>query len=373
MPTYGLELRSIQLWINSARSPSRTSPVRWLDWTLNVADRLSALPAGNDIRQARVFGLALALGGGGLGVTAAAVVAAAASVHHESVRAPEIALTGIHFTYPTVNGSGVLLLTLAILGAAVIKVALESTWRQCRAYRAFTAHVGPVEPLERAPGVKVIPDSRPQAFCAGYLRPSVYVSRRTVDLLTDAQLDAVLAHEHHHRRVRDPLRLACGRILSEALFFIPVLRSLANRYADIAELRADRAAVCAHDGGEASLAAALLVFDESGPPGVTGISPERVDALLGQPSDWRLPAWRLAGSLTILSALTFLVWHVSGIASAHATFNLPVLSSRPCVVAMTALPLAGGMRSLVRRARGGNPPHGAERHRYRARPHVTET
>jgi hypothetical protein len=163
----------------------------------------------------------------------------------------------------------------------------------------------------------------------------------------------VLAHEHHHQRLRDPLRIACGRILSEALFFIPVLKSLVAREADVAELRADHAAVCAREGGEAALASALLVFDDSGPAGSTGISPERVDALLGQPSPWRLPAWRMAASLLILAALTVLVWRFSGMASAHASFNLPGFTSRPCIVVMTVLPLAGGIRTLTRWARRG--------------------
>jgi hypothetical protein len=128
----------------------------------------------------------------------------------------------------------------------------------------------------------VIRDPRPQAFCAGYLRPVVYVLRRTVELLSDVELDAVLAHERHHRRVRDPLRIACGGVLGEALFFLPALRPLCDRYADVAELNADRAAVHASAGREAPLASALLVFDESAPAGVSGISPERVDSLLGQ-------------------------------------------------------------------------------------------
>jgi Peptidase family M48 len=308
---------------------------------------------GSDIRHSRVFGLALALGTGGLGLTAAAVVAAAVSVHHQSAGVPQIDLTGIRFTYPALNGAAVLLLTLAIVGTVVLKAVLASTWHQRRAYRAFRAHVGPTEPLRRVPGVSVITDSRPQAFCAGYLRPSVYVSRRTVDLLTDDELDAVLAHEHHHRRLRDPLRMACGRILSEALFFIPVLKSLVAREADVAELRADHAAVCAREGGEVALASALLAFDESGPAGSAGISPERVDALLGEPSQWRLPVWRLAASFLILATLTLVVWRVSGMASAQASFNLPGLSSRPCVVVMTVLPFAGGIRTLIRWVRRG--------------------
>ena len=50
---------------------------------------------------------------------------------------------------------------------------------------------------------------------------------------------------------------------------MPVLRSLYERYADLAELSADRAAIQASAGKQAPLASALLVFDASAPPGVS--------------------------------------------------------------------------------------------------------
>ena len=53
------------------------------------------------------------------------------------------------------------------------------------------------------------------------------------------------------------------------------------------------------------------------PPGVSGISPERVDSLLGQPASWRLPAWLLAASVGALSALGLVVWWTSGTAAAQ--------------------------------------------------------
>jgi Peptidase family M48 len=298
-----------------------------------------------------VFGLAAALGAGGLGVTAATITTTLASVHQASAGAGQIALAGIRFTYPTVNGAEMLMLVLGIFAAAVIAAAARAAWRQVKAHRRFTAVLEPVEALDRDPRVGVIRDPRPQAFCAGYLRPAVYVSRRTVELLADAELDAVLAHEHHHRRVRDPLRIACGRVLSEALFFVPVLKPLCDRYADVAELSADRAAVRASAGREAPLASALLAFDENAPPGISGISPERVDSLLGQPTRWRLPAWLLAGSVTALSALTVVIWLISESARAHATFNLPIVSSRPCLVIMSIVPAAGCVSVLTRLVR----------------------
>lgn len=66
---------------------------------------------------------------------------------------------------------------------------------------------------------------------------------------------------HSQRRVQPPFE-GYGNV------------GLCERYSDSAELRADPAAVRTSAGREAPLASALLMFDEVGPPGVTGISPE---------------------------------------------------------------------------------------------------
>ena len=63
----------------------------------------------------------------------------------------------------------------------------------------------------------------------------------------------MLAHEYHHRDMRDPLRQAGGRALSQALFFMPVLRRLHERYGELAELTADAAALRATDGAKPPL------------------------------------------------------------------------------------------------------------------------
>ena len=75
------------------------------------------------------------------------------------------------------------------------------------------------------------------------------------------------------------------RVLRDALFFLPVLRDAERRYAALAEVAADEAAV--RSAGAEPLASALLYFGEQ-PGGAVGIAAERVDHLLGQPAKWRL-------------------------------------------------------------------------------------
>jgi hypothetical protein len=299
------------------------------------------------------LGLTAALGAGGLLAALAALATAIASVHHAATGSNRLTVAGQHFTYPALNAAAGVLLALAGLGAAVVAVTVSASWRQRQAYRRFIGRMPVVGSLDADPTVTVIEDARPQAFCAGYLRPTVYVSRRTVALLADDELAAVLAHERHHRRVRDPLRFACGRVLTQALFFVPVLRPLCDRYGDLAELRADDAAVRACAGEKAPLASALLTFEASGSPEVVGISPERVDSLLGIPVSWRLPLRLTAASLGSVAGLSGLIWRASETASAHASFNLPILSSRPCLVALILLPLVSCVGVLARRRRAG--------------------
>lgn len=294
------------------------------------------MPAKPDRRDRRVFTVAAGLGALGLSTAALAGAITIASVHHSRIAAGQLTLAGLRLTYPTLNVSGAVLLAVGLPGITAVAITIRASWRQGRRYRAFLAAIGPAEPLPRDPGVRVISDARPQAFCAGYLRPAVYVSQPTVELLTEPELGVVLAHEHHHRRVRDPLRFAATRILSQGLFFVPALPALRDRYASVAEISADRAALTACAGHKAHLASALLAFEGSGPPDTAGLSPERVDSLLGRTPTSSLPAWRLAGSLALLGVLALLLWTVSGPASASATFNVPLLSPRPCVV-MTGL------------------------------------
>ena len=316
------------------------------------------MPARSDRRGPRrdhrlVFRVQLALGAVGLIGASTAVVTAAASVHHDPSQAHDVVILGGHFTYPAVNAAAVVLLALAALGLAVVTILVLATWRQLRAYRHFVGDVRILGPLPGHPDVTVIADQTPQAFCAGYLRPRIYVSAGALELLAPDEIAVVVLHEKHHLSARDPLRLACARILSQALFFLPALRPLGDRYSELAELRADEAAIVGTGGATAPLASALLAFEAGAPPGSAGISPERVDSLLGKSTRRQLPTGLIGVSLAAVSLLIVLVWRASAVASADATFNLPVVSSQPCMLVLALLPVliclgSIGSRRLLR-------------------------
>jgi Zn-dependent protease with chaperone function len=249
-----------------------------------------------------------------------------------------------------------LVLSLSSLSVVVLALALRSAMRQLGVRRRFMRGVRVVGRAE-VEGCRalVVDAERPQAFCSGLWRPRVYVTRGTFDCLPLDQLAAVVAHEQHHARRRDPLRLFVARALGEGLFFLPALGRLADRYAALAELAADEAAVSR--AGRRPLAAALLTFDETPNAAVVGIAPERVDHLLGERPSWELPTvLLLAAGLTVAGLVALVLQTAQAIS--QASVALPALLAQACMVAMTVTPvlvcaaaLLASRRALRHRAR----------------------
>jgi Zn-dependent protease with chaperone function len=211
-----------------------------------------------------------------------------------AARAGHFVLFGQRFTYPAVNLAAMVALALAGLGAVVVCLVARGAAHELRSrYRFARAISGRI--VHDSGGVRVFDDARVQAFCAGLLRPRVYLSTGAARVLRRDELGAVLAHEWHHRDRRDPLRLALGRVLAHALFFMPVLGRLNAGYCATAELAADEAAIRAVGGSPTALAFAMLAFqDGTHPANSVGIAAERVDQMLGRhvsvPCRW--PGWR---------------------------------------------------------------------------------
>jgi hypothetical protein len=202
---------------------------------------------------------------------------------------------------------------------------------------------------------QVIDQDYPLAFCIGLLNPRIYVSRAALEILGEHEREAVLAHELHHARRRDPLRLLVARALADGMFFLPALRRLTERYAALAELAADEAAARA-GGGRPALASALLAFDEHPSRAGVGIGRERVDRLLGQRPRWEVPVLLVVGAVATLAALVAVTVRIADI-TGYGSIALPALLAQACMLAAAGAPLVlgaiGGLggRRLLRASR----------------------
>lgn len=299
------------------------------------------------MRSARSFyRLAAGLGGGAVLAIALALAVSIRAVDFRSVSLADAAEACRRALFPHLDLASVLVLVLGSVSVAVLLLGVRSLVRQLGAGRRFLRGLRVVGVGRGYPSsTLVIDDPRPQAFCAGYLRPRIYVSTAALAMLDDGELAAVLAHEQHHARRRDPLRVLLTEVLSHALFFLPVMRRLRRRYGALAELAADEAAVGAV-GDAAPLASALLAFGESAQPGVVGIAPERVDHLLGQRPRWELPVSVLVGGVITVVALLLFVASASQTAG-PGHVSLPLLTAQACMLAMIVFPILLGASLLL--------------------------
>jgi hypothetical protein len=259
-------------------------------------------------------------------------------------------------SWVTGGGPAALLgLALVALLATVLGLAIRSAWLQATASRSYLDSLpGGDEQILSGLACRLIDLKEPLAFCAGYLRPAIYVSQGALDGLSEVELSAVLAHERHHLRRRDPLRRLIARAVADSLFFLPILRQISDRYGALGEVAADEAAVLTV-GERRSLASALLKFSEQHPvpAPVAGIDPERVGHLMGDPrsTSWRLPhsaLGRSALALGALAALVLLTWH----GMLNPTLELPFLLAAACTTLMIGGPAVLAALALRASVRG---------------------
>jgi Zn-dependent protease with chaperone function len=294
----------------------------------------------------RLYRLQLGLGAVGIAATALTLAVALTRVDFRGASLDAIREACRQMGLGDLSAASLLVLLLSSAAFAVIALAARSALAQFAARRRFLASVVVVGNA-RVAGQEtlVIDEARPQAFCTGLLRPRIYISRGALATLDLSQLEAIVTHEAHHALRRDPLRIFSARVLGEALFFLPVLRQLADRYAALAELAADEAAV-RRSRTRQPLAAALLAFEEAPSASVVGIAPERVDHLLGKRARWNLPIALLAGAGVTLAGLFALALRTAE-ATGQASVDMPVLLAQACMVGMAFIPVLAGAAALL--------------------------
>lgn len=262
-------------------------------------------------------------------------VSAHAVAHHASI-------LGQTVSYPAANAGALVVVALALLGGTVAAIAICAIGSELRAARRLAHRLAQLDLTPRH-GVFVIDDERPEAFCAGLLRPRVYLTTGALARLDAPALDAVLVHEREHARRRDPLRLATSRVIVRSLFFLPAIQELRRGQMLLAEASADESAVSAAAGDRSGVARAILSFSDPDAGGSAGVDPARVDYLLGEAPGWRFPALTCAAALLLLAIVMTLGILVGREAAGSATLDPPFLSAQPCVVMLALIPCAAGL------------------------------
>ena len=130
--------------------------------------------------------------------------------------------------------AGILLLALLcwILVAAVTTV-LRARHRQ-RALLGLLAHDDP-----KVPGALVVDYPAAAAYCVPGLRSAIVISAGALDLLDQAELAAVLAHERAHLRARHDLVLLPFTALLRAFRWSAIARDANREVALLVEMMAD--------------------------------------------------------------------------------------------------------------------------------------
>ncbi|MBA3553548.1 MAG: M56 family metallopeptidase [Gemmatimonadales bacterium] len=252
-----------------------------------------------------------------------------------------LCLTALHLLLAPVH-HGFHVLLLAGLSYAA--------WDRLRAWRHTRQALVPLAASRAEPGgpfweaavaagldpclLRVVEGLPVPALTAGLMWPLVYVGRDLTEALTEAELAAVLAHERAHVVRRDPLKLFVLRLLACTLFWVPVLRRLADDVADEVEITADDRAASGHR--PLALATALLTLAQRGSaaplPGASlgfhrrGLLDRRVRRLIGE--DVPVQSHVTRNSVLEGFAAVALVWS-SSFVIVHPMPAAKTLASRP--------------------------------------------
>jgi len=220
----------------------------------------------------------------------------------------EMAAVSVVFVTAAAGLAGTaIVLVRAVRGARGVRGLARSAQEPCPALIEAAA-----DDLRLGGEVDVVRGSEPFAVTYGLVRPRILVSTGLAAALTAEGIAAVLAHERHHVRYRDPLRLLAVRVAAGYWCWVPAAGWLARRLAVRRELAADRAAV--GWTSRADLAGALLklaslpaspALAAARPPGdEPGSLEARVDQLEGtRPQRPRRALGRLLGSGGVLTVV----------------------------------------------------------------------
>lgn len=248
-------------------------------------------------------GTTVAAGGGAVGAVGSAGPASAVSAIGAQGLLAALRLLAL--------GAGLVLLLLLCWVLVAASAAVVRARRRQRVLLSLLAHGDP-----KVPGALVVDHPAAAAYCVPGLRSAIVISAGALDLLDQAELAAVLAHERAHLRERHDLVLLPFTALLRAFRWSTVAREAHAAVALLVEMLADDRAlrhrparelatalirVGAAGGGQAP--AGALAAAGCGPDGPDGQVAARVSRLLRPDPRLGLAALTLVGAAAMAAVV----------------------------------------------------------------------
>ncbi|MGH3298757.1 MAG: M56 family metallopeptidase [Trebonia sp.] len=207
---------------------------------------------------------------------------------------------------PVPGGAAVALAGLLLSAAVVLRAGwclageLARSRRERREHAVLVAANGRPGP---EPGVAILDDDAPAAYCMPCGRYRVVISAGALAVLGTEQLRAVLAHERAHLRSRHHLLLSVAAALARAFPRVPLFAQAEPELRRLAEMAADDAA--ARRQGRDQLAKALVILSKAAarPAALAAGGPAavaRIQRLLDPPRPRQARRARLAVAVGLL-------------------------------------------------------------------------
>lgn len=176
-------------------------------------------------------------------------------------------LTGSLINIPPIFHAAIITFVFLLLAAVLFKTILVVVqgykFKKHLANRtAKSEKLSPIlEELGLSKNAMVFDDKKPFAFCLGLRNPMIYISTKTIEMMTEKELKAILLHEKYHLEKKDGLIMLIASLTKILFPFFPLISDLIQRYRLDREIKADKE-VIARLGNESlvSVLTKLLAF-----------------------------------------------------------------------------------------------------------------
>lgn len=190
----------------------------------------------------KFLGLALVLGG----AVALLVFKFFPIFSHKTIYYCQSFLNGNLINVPPVFHAIILVTTSLLFIGIIIKLAIVLVKgylfkKHLTGRRVISEKLKPIlEELCLIKKVSVIDDRSPFAFCLGLRNPHIYISTKTIGMMTENELKAILLHEKYHLLKRDGLIMQIASLTKIIFPFFPIISDMIQGYKLNREINADK-------------------------------------------------------------------------------------------------------------------------------------